>query len=76
MRRIGILMNLAADDPQGRTRVAAVVQALVTTAWALPLLTGQSKVGRRLVIACADALAAATVRREWQSPLHKSMLVL
>ena len=35
MRRIGILMNLAADDPQGQTRVAAFLQGLQETGWAV-----------------------------------------
>jgi hypothetical protein len=28
MRRVGVLMNLAADDPEGRARVTAFAQAL------------------------------------------------
>jgi hypothetical protein len=28
VRRVGILMNLAADDPEGQARVAAFLQAL------------------------------------------------
>jgi putative ABC transport system substrate-binding protein len=28
MRRIGVLMNLAADDAEGQARIAAFVQAL------------------------------------------------
>jgi putative tryptophan/tyrosine transport system substrate-binding protein len=35
MRRIGILMNLAADDPQGQTRVAAFLQGLQEAGWAV-----------------------------------------
>jgi putative ABC transport system substrate-binding protein len=33
LRRIGILMNLAADDPQGKARVAAFVQVLEQLGW-------------------------------------------
>src|SRR5262249_4260999 len=33
MRRIGALMNLAADDPQGQARLAAFQQALQTLGW-------------------------------------------
>jgi putative tryptophan/tyrosine transport system substrate-binding protein len=33
MRRIGILMNLAADDPEGQARVAAFLQGLQETGW-------------------------------------------
>jgi hypothetical protein len=35
MRRIGILMNLTADDPQGQTRVAAFLQGLQESGWAV-----------------------------------------
>ena len=33
MRRIGVLMNLAANDPEGRARIAAFVQALQQLGW-------------------------------------------
>jgi len=33
MRRIGVLMNLAQDDPEGQTRVAAFLQALQELGW-------------------------------------------
>jgi putative ABC transport system substrate-binding protein len=33
MRRIGVLMNLSSDDPEGRARVTAVVQALQKLGW-------------------------------------------
>jgi putative ABC transport system substrate-binding protein len=33
MRRIGVLMNLAADDPQGQARIAAFVQGLAQLGW-------------------------------------------
>jgi len=33
MRRIGVLMNLAADDPEGRARVTAFAQALQQLGW-------------------------------------------
>ena len=33
MRRIGVLMNLAADDPEGQTRIAAFRQGLQTLGW-------------------------------------------
>jgi putative ABC transport system substrate-binding protein len=35
MRRIGILMNLAADDPQAQARVAAFLQGLQEAGWAV-----------------------------------------
>src|SRR5262245_48313181 len=33
VRRIGVLMNLAADDPEGQARVAAFLQGLQETGW-------------------------------------------
>jgi putative tryptophan/tyrosine transport system substrate-binding protein len=33
VRRIGILMNLAADDPEGQARVAAFLQGLQEAGW-------------------------------------------
>jgi ABC-type uncharacterized transport system substrate-binding protein len=33
MRRIGILMNLAADDPEGQARITAFAQGLQETGW-------------------------------------------
>ena len=33
MRRIGVLLDLAADDPMGRARVAAFVQGLQAAGW-------------------------------------------
>ena len=33
MRRIGVLMSLAADDPQGQARIAAFVQGLQQLGW-------------------------------------------
>src|SRR5262249_45220560 len=32
-RRIGVLMNLAADDPEGQTRIVAFVQGLQQSGW-------------------------------------------
>jgi putative ABC transport system substrate-binding protein len=34
MRRIGVLLNLAADDPMGQARMAAFVQGLQAAGWA------------------------------------------
>jgi len=34
VRRVGMLMNLAADDPEGRTRLALFVQGLQEAGWA------------------------------------------
>jgi hypothetical protein len=33
VRRIGVLMNLAADDPEAQTRIVAFVQALQDLGW-------------------------------------------
>ena len=33
MRRIGVLMNRAADDPEGQTRLAAFLQGLQEAGW-------------------------------------------
>src|SRR5262245_35393551 len=33
MRRIGVLMNMAADDPTGQTRLLAFAQALARAGW-------------------------------------------
>jgi len=35
MRRIGVLMHLAADDPEGQRRVAAFLQGLQEAGWAV-----------------------------------------
>src|SRR5499427_5948290 len=35
VRRIGIMMNLAADDSEGQARVAAFLQGLQETGWAV-----------------------------------------
>jgi hypothetical protein len=32
-RRVGVLMNLAADDPEGQTRIVAFVQGLQQSGW-------------------------------------------
>src|SRR5262249_14727232 len=33
MRRVGVLMSTAADDPEGQARIAAFAQGLQQTAW-------------------------------------------
>jgi putative tryptophan/tyrosine transport system substrate-binding protein len=35
VRRIGVLMNFAADDAEGQVRLAAFLQGLQETAWAV-----------------------------------------
>src|SRR4051812_35686414 len=35
MRRIGVLIHLSADDPEGQTRLAAFLQGLQEAGWAV-----------------------------------------
>ncbi|HMH60397.1 MAG TPA: ABC transporter substrate-binding protein, partial [Bradyrhizobium sp.] len=35
VRRIGVLMNLAADDPEGQLRLAALLQGLQEAGWTI-----------------------------------------
>ena len=35
MRRVGVLMNLAADDPESAARIAALAQGLGEPGWAI-----------------------------------------
>ena len=35
VRRIGVLMNFASDDPEGQARVGGVLQGLQETGWSL-----------------------------------------
>jgi putative ABC transport system substrate-binding protein len=59
MRRIGVLMHLAADDPEGQTRLAAFLQGLQEAGWA---------VGRNVTIdvrwAAADVEAMKRLAQE------------
>jgi putative tryptophan/tyrosine transport system substrate-binding protein len=34
MRRVGVLMNFDADDPEGQARITAFLQALRQSGWA------------------------------------------
>ena len=60
MRRIGVLTNLAADDPEGQARLAAFLQGLQEFGWA---------VGRNLRIeyrwARTTPSALEDMRRKW-----------
>jgi putative tryptophan/tyrosine transport system substrate-binding protein len=60
MRRIGILMNLAADDPEGRARIEAFVQGLQQLGWT---------VGRNLQIDTRWAAADADLFRRYATEL-------
>jgi len=60
MRRVGVLMHLAADDPEGQRRVAAFLQGLQEAGWT---------VGRNVDIdvrwAAGEPIAIADTR--WKS---------
>ena len=45
MRRIGVLMNMAADDPTGQTRLLAFAQALAQADWTAAAMCGSTIVG-------------------------------
>ena len=48
MRRIGVLMNLAADDPEGQARIAAFLQGLQQLGWTdRPQRADRHPLGRR-----------------------------
>ena len=48
VRRVGVLMHLAADDPEGQSRVAAFLQGLQEAGWAVGRATSTSTCdGRR-----------------------------
>ena len=46
MRRIGVLMNRAADDPDGQARVTAFQQALKQLAGVTAVMCGRHPLGR------------------------------
>jgi putative ABC transport system substrate-binding protein len=56
VRRIGVLMTLAADDPEGRPRLGAFVQGLLEAGWAD---------GRNVEIDTAIPDYFANTRRNW-----------
>jgi putative tryptophan/tyrosine transport system substrate-binding protein len=63
IRRIGVLMNLASDDPEGEARVGAFLQGLQETGWSL---------GRNMRIdygASAMPTSIADTRRNWSRSL-------
>jgi putative ABC transport system substrate-binding protein len=63
MRRIGVLMNLAADDPEGQVRIAAFVQGLQQFGWT---------VGRNLQIDTHWAAADADLFRRYATELVRA----
>ena len=56
MRRVGVFMNLAADDPEGQARLAAFLQGLQEAGWA---------VGRNLRVDIRWLAADAEQRRKY-----------
>ena len=60
MRRIGVLMNTAADDPTGQTRLLAFAQALAQAGW-----TDGRNVRIDIRWARATPSAFANMRRNW-----------
>jgi putative ABC transport system substrate-binding protein len=46
MRRIGALVNAAADDPEGQARIAAFHQGLQELGWTLGKRTDRRPLGR------------------------------
>jgi putative tryptophan/tyrosine transport system substrate-binding protein len=72
MRRIGVLMNLAADDPEGRARVAALLEGLrelgwtdgknvrIDTRWAAAKADRYRTYAEELVALAPDAIVTAT----------------
>jgi putative ABC transport system substrate-binding protein len=47
MRRIGVLMHLAADDPEGQIRLAAFLQGLQEAGWAVGRNDGRRPMSSR-----------------------------
>jgi putative tryptophan/tyrosine transport system substrate-binding protein len=60
MRRIGVLVNLTADDPEGQARLAAFLQALQEAGWA---------VGRNLRIDTRWSAGDANLNRRYAEEL-------
>jgi hypothetical protein len=59
MRRVGVLMNLAADDPEGQARLAA-------------FLRGSQRVEAAKLLCQRSDTLAPTIRRAWR-PLWPSL---
>ena len=49
MRRVGVLMHTAADDPDGQTRLAAFLQGLQEAGWAVGRMSASIPAGRPLM---------------------------
>jgi hypothetical protein len=63
MRRIGVLMSLAADDPEAKARLAAFQQGLQELGW-----TEARNVQSILAWQAATWSAFANMRRNWSRP--------
>src|SRR5262249_17189374 len=63
MRRIGVLMNLAADDPEGQVRIDAFLQGLQQFGWT---------VGRNLQVDTHWAAADADLFRRYATELVRA----
>ena len=59
MRRIGVLLGLAANDPEGQARIAAFLQGLQQLGWT----DGRNVANRLLAVATVTPTAHATMRR-------------
>ena len=60
MRRIGVLMTLAAGDPEGQARVAAFAQGLQQLGWTTVATCGSTSAGPQ-----ATPTTFADTRRNW-----------
>ena len=69
MRRIGVLMNLTADDPEGQARIAAFLQGLQQLGW-----TDGRNVRIDYRWAAGDPDAFADTRRNWSRSRRTSFL--
>src|SRR5713226_1672187 len=58
MRRIGVLMNLAADDPESPIRLAALLQALPQLCWGAGNADLMRKHARELAALAPDVILA------------------
>ncbi len=67
VRRIGVLMGLAADDPESQARLAAFAQGLQQAGWTVGQTSGSIIAGARATpISCASTLLS------WSPVLPKS----
>ena len=60
IRRVGVLMSTAADDPEGQARIAAFHQGLQQLGWTIGHMCGSTAAGQRVT---SDVFA--DMRRNW-----------